>query len=59
MWGAFNRSEDDRWSSGLGEEDDEEARPRRLAPPPDELEVRRALEAGLRPAPVYTIAWSG
>jgi hypothetical protein len=59
LWADLNRSENGRRPPGLGEEDDEEPRPRRLAPPPDELEVRRALEAGLRPAPVYGIAWSG
>lgn len=59
LWAELNRSQDGGRPPGAGDDDDEEEEgPRRLAPPPSEREVRRALEAGLRPAPVYSIAWS-
>ncbi|HEX6203224.1 MAG TPA: hypothetical protein VF100_09495, partial [Thermoanaerobaculia bacterium] len=58
LWAEISRSQDGGGPPGDGDAEDEEERPRRLAPPPSELEVRRSIEAGLRPAPVYSIAWS-
>jgi hypothetical protein len=70
LWGAFTALEG-RWlapdpatayletslATSRFELDAGLARERRTADAPDAAEVRDALEAGLRPAPVYRLAW--